>query len=96
MGHRLCAASESKLMHRKHPNFTVYWRQDIPARFRYVANSVCLLTCLPPLLTLEDLQRIMPIIGIADEGWSVTARKGGYPITKKGTHGLAKLPFPPL
>ncbi|XP_006815153.1 ectonucleotide pyrophosphatase/phosphodiesterase family member 5-like [Saccoglossus kowalevskii] len=58
-------------LHDKHPNLTVYLKEDIPEKFHYQKNS-----------------RIMPIILVADEGWSIASTKAEYMnSTQHGGHG---------
>lgn len=61
------------LINGKHPNFSVYKKQDIPERLHYSNN-----------------RRIAPIIGIADNGWSITTHDyfdSHQSFYTGGTHG---------
>lgn len=61
------------LINGKHPNFSVYKKQDIPERLHYSNN-----------------RRIAPIIGIADNGWSITTHDyfdSHQSFYTSGTHG---------
>jgi predicted AlkP superfamily pyrophosphatase or phosphodiesterase len=61
------------LIYGKHPNFSVYKKQDIPERLHY-----------------SNHRRIAPIIGIMDNGWSLTSHdyyESHQSYYSGGTHG---------